>query len=171
MYAIKAVGRSVIDNLVEERNTNGRFSSLKDLITRTYGKEMNRRAIENMIRAGALDDFGATRKQLMHVFPQVLDQAAFDAKSMISGQMSLFDLMQPEEKKEFELRYPNIGEFPKEMILAGEKEVLGIYLSGHPLEDYADLMKSVTTATIWSVVRTRKFMRCLMCWPTKDVMV
>ncbi|MBP3913718.1 MAG: DNA polymerase III subunit alpha [Lachnospiraceae bacterium] len=147
MYAIKAVGRSVIDNLVEEREANGRFSSLKDLITRTYGKDLNRRAIENMIRAGALDDFGATRKQLMQVFPQVLDQAAFDAKSSISGQMSLFDLMQPEEKKEFELRYPDIGEFPKEMLLAGEKEVLGIYLSGHPLEDYEDLMKSVTTAT------------------------
>ena len=146
MYAVKSVGRGVIDNLVREREANGEYTSLKDFITRTYGKEMNRRAVENLIKAGALDAFGATRKQLMQVYPMVMDQAAQESKELISGQMSLFDFMAPEEKKRFEITYPAVGEFSKEMRLSFEKEVLGIYLSGHPLEEYEALWRSRITA-------------------------
>ncbi len=146
MYAIKAVGRSVIDNLVSDRNANGPFTSLRDFITRTYGKEMNRRTIENLIRAGACDCFGGTRKQMMQVYPMILDRAAYDSKEMITGQMSLFDFMQPEEKKEFEITWPDVGEYPREVKLAFEKEVLGIYLSGHPLEEYEDIWRNTVTA-------------------------
>ena len=146
MYAVKAVGRSVIDQLVAERNANGPFSSLRDFITRTYGKDMNKRAIENLIRAGACDCFGATRKQMMQVYPMILDQAAYDSKEMITGQMSLFDFMKPEEKKAFEISWPDVGEFPREMKLAFEKDVLGIYLSGHPLEEYEEVWKKNVTA-------------------------
>ncbi len=146
MYAIKSVGRGVIDRLVEERNAGGPYQSFRDFITRTYGKDMNRRAIENLIKAGACDCFGGTRKQLMQVYPVILDRAAYDSKEMITGQMSLFDFMNPEEKKEFDAPFPDVGEFTKEVRLSFEKEVLGIYLSGHPLEEYESLWKSRVTA-------------------------
>ncbi len=146
MYAIKAVGRGVIDSLVRERNEGGPYESIRDFIKRTYGKEMNRRAIENLIKAGACDCFGATRKQLMQVYPTIMDQAAYDSKEMITGQMSLFDFIPRETRRQFEVTLPDIGEYTKEMKLAFEKEVLGIYLSGHPLEEYEDVWKSQVTA-------------------------
>ena len=147
MYEIKSVGRSVIDSLVEERRVHGPYESLRDFITRTYGKDMNRRAIENLIKAGACDCFGGTRKQLMLSYPGIMDQAAYDSKEMISGQMSLFDFMEPEEKKSREAALPDVGEFDREQKLSFEKEVLGIYLSGHPLEEYSDLLASRITKT------------------------
>ncbi|MGN0274447.1 MAG: DNA polymerase III subunit alpha [Chordicoccus sp.] len=145
LYAIKSVGRGVIDSLVEERQKGGPYTSIRDFITRTYGKDMNKRAIENLIKAGALDCLGGTRKQLMQVYPGVLDQAAYDSKESITGQMSLFDFMAPEEKKAREVALPNVGEFGREQLLSFEKEVLGIYLSGHPLEEYMDVLKSRAT--------------------------
>ena len=146
MYAIKSVGRSLIDHIVAER-ANGPYRSIRDFITRTYGREMNRRALENLIKGGALDCFGGTRKQMMQVSPMLLDQASYERKEMISGQMSLFDLMQPEDKKAFEITLPDVGEYSRETKLAFEKEVLGVYLSGHPLEDYEDIWKSRIDAT------------------------
>ena len=146
MYAIKAVGRGVIDALVKERKAHGAYETLKDFISRTYGKDLNKRVIENLIRAGACDCFEGTRKQLMQVYPQLLDQAAHESKDSITGQMSLFDFMKPEEKREYEISLPDVGEFTKETKLAFEKEVLGIYLSGHPLEDYEPLWRSRITA-------------------------
>ena len=146
MYAIKSVGRSLIDHIVAER-ANGPYRSIRDFITRTYGREMNRRALENLIKGGALDCFGGTRKQMMQVSPMLLDQASYESKEMISGQMSLFDLMQPEDKKAFEITLPDVGEYSRETKLAFEKEVLGVYLSGHPLEDYEDIWKSRIDAT------------------------
>lgn len=146
MYSIKSVGRNVIDRLVKERREGGEYQSFRDFITRTYGKDMNRRAIENLIKAGACDCFGATRKQLMQTYPMIFDRAAYDSKEMITGQMSLFDFMAPEEKKEFEMSFPDVGEYAKEVRLAFEKEVLGIYLSGHPLEEYEQIWRSCITA-------------------------
>ena len=146
MYEIKAVGRGVIDSLVREREENGEYKSFRDFLTRTYGKEMNRRAVENLIKSGACDCFGGTRKQLMQAYPKILDKAAYDSREMVTGQMSLFDFMQPEEKKHFEEQFPDVGEFPKEAKLAFEKEVLGIYLSGHPLEEYEAVWRSRITA-------------------------
>ncbi len=146
MYAIKSIGRGVIDKLVAERERGGPYESLHDFISRTFGKDMNKRAIENLIAAGACDCFGATRKQLMQVYPRILDQASYEAKEAVSGQMSLFDFLDPEEKKRHEIAMPDVGEFTKEAKLALEKDVLGIYLSGHPLEDYRELMQSRITA-------------------------
>lgn len=147
MYAIKAIGRSVVDSLVEERKRGGKYRNIRDFIERTYGKDMNKRAIENLIKAGALDCLGGTRKQLMQIYPQIMEQAAYDSKESITGQMSLFDFMKPEQKEAFEVTLPEVGEFQKEQLLAFEKEVLGVYLSGHPLEEYQSLWKSRITAT------------------------
>ena len=146
MYAVKAVGRGVIDSLVSVREEGGPFRSLRDFITRCYGKDMNRRAIENLIKAGALDCFGATRRQLIEAYPAIYDKASYDSKEMITGQMSLFDFAPQDARDSFEVTFPNVGEFPKDVKLSFEKEVLGIYLSGHPLEEYEDIWRTRITA-------------------------
>jgi DNA polymerase-3 subunit alpha len=145
LSAIKSVGKPVIESIVAERNRNGLYRSLKDFVERLTGKEINRRTVECFIKAGAMDGFGATRKQLMQVYPDVMDHVSQEKKSSISGQMSLFDLMGEEEKKEYEVQMPDVGEFDKEELLAFEKEVLGIYISGHPLEKYEDLWRRKIT--------------------------
>lgn len=148
LSAIKSIGRSVIDGLVQEREENGKFKSLKDFIERMTGRELNRRAVENFIKGGAFDGLGGTRKQFMQVYGSIIDQIANDRKTTMAGQMSLFDMVAPEEKKQFEIRLPNCGEFTKEELLAMEKEVLGIYVSGHPLQEYeAKWRKNITNTT------------------------
>ena len=147
LTAIRGVGRPVIESLVEERNARGPFTNLKDLITRTADKELNKRVIENFIKAGALDGLGGTRKQFMSVYVQILDHITKDKKSNLAGQLSLFDIADESQKEEFDIRMPEVGEYTKEMLLAFEKEVLGIYLSGHPLEEYQEIWQKYTTNT------------------------
>ena len=145
LTAIKSVGRPVIDGIVQERRARGPFTNLKDFITRMADKDMNKRAIENFIKAGALDSLGGTRKQFMSVYVQILDHITKDKKSNLAGQISLFDIASEENKDEFDIRMPQVGEYPKEMLLAFEKEVLGIYISGHPLEEYQELWEKYIT--------------------------
>ena len=148
LSAIKSVGRSVIDNIVNERQEHGPFISLKDFIERLSGKEVNKRTVESFIKSGAMDGLHATRRQLMMVYVQVMDQVNQERKKSMTGQMTLFDFVSDEEKAEFDVHYPNVGEYDKELKLAFEKEVLGVYISGHPLEEYAKfLMKNVTAVT------------------------
>ena len=145
LSAIKSVGRPVINALVEERKKNGTYRSLKDFIERLTGI-VNKRAIENFIKAGALDCLEGNRRQKMNVYGQIVDSIAQEKKNSFAGQMSLFDLVSDEDKKDFEIRMPNVGEYDKEMVLAFEKEVLGIYLSGHPLEGYRGIMDKMISA-------------------------
>ena len=148
LSAIKSVGRSVIDNIVNERQEHGPFISLKDFIERLSGKEVNKRTVESFIKSGAMDGLHATRRQLMMVYVQVMEQVNQERKKSMTGQMTLFDFVSDEEKAEFDVHYPNVGEYDKELKLAFEKEVLGVYISGHPLEEYAKfLMKNVTAVT------------------------
>ena len=145
LSAIKSVGRPVINALVEEREKNGTYRSLKDFIERLTGI-VNKRAIETFIKAGALDCLEGNRRQKMNVYGQIVDSIAQEKKNSFAGQMSLFDLVSDEDKKDFEIRMPNVGEYDKEMVLAFEKEVLGIYLSGHPLEGYRGIMDKMISA-------------------------
>ena len=145
LSAIKSVGRPVINALVEEREANGEYRSLKDFIERLTGT-VNKRAIENFIKAGALDCLEGNRRQKMLVYSQIVDSIAQEKKNSFAGQMSLFDLVSDEEKKEYEIRMPDVEEYDKEMILAFEKDVLGIYLSGHPLEKYRNIMEKMISA-------------------------
>ena len=148
MAAVKGIGKPVMEAIVEERARGGLFSSLKDFCQRLSGKEVNKRTIENFIKAGAFDSFGGTRKQFMMIYVQVMDTVNQEKKSSMIGQMSLFDIMGEEDKKSFEIRLPDVGEYAKESKLAFEKEVLGVYISGHPLEEYADVWKkNITAAT------------------------
>ena len=147
LNAIKGVGRPVIDSIVEERNERGDFKNLNDFLTRmqSYG-DINKRAVENFIKAGAMDCLGGTRKQLMCVYAPMMDQIHNKNKNSFAGQISLFDLAPQEVKDQFDVKLPDVGEYSKDMCLEFEKEVLGIYVSGHPLEEYEGLWKKHTTA-------------------------
>lgn len=148
LSAIKSVGRSVIDGIVKEREAHGIFVSLKDFIERMLGKDVNKRTVESFIKSGAMDSLRATRRQLMMVYAQVMDQVTQERKKSMTGQLSLFDFVSDEDKAEFDVHYPKVGEYDKELKLAFEKEVLGIYISGHPLEEYEKLLlKNVTAVT------------------------
>ena len=145
LSAIKSVGRPVIESLVKEREQNGSYRSLKDFMERNT-QQMNKRAVENFIKAGALDCLEGNRRQKMMVYQQIADNISQERKNSLAGQMSLFDLVSEEDKKEFEIRMPDVEEFNKEELLGYEKEVLGIYLSGHPLENYRVMMEKTITA-------------------------
>ena len=147
LSALKSVGRPVIDAIVEERHIHGRYKDLKDFISRLSNKEVNKRTIESFIKSGALDSFPANRRQMMMIYVQLIDQVNQEKKSAMTGQMSLLDFLGEEEKKDFDVKYPDVSEYDKEELLAYEKEVLGIYVSGHPLEDYQELMDLNISAT------------------------
>ncbi len=138
LSAIKSVGRPVIEGLVEERNARGPYKNLRDFIERLSGKELNKRVIENFIKAGAFDGLAGNRRQKMMVYAQILDAVTQEKKNVMAGQMSLFDIVSDEEKASYEIRMPDVEEYPKEAKLAFEKEVLGVYISGHPLEEYEE---------------------------------
>ena len=149
LTAIKSVGRPVIEAVVEERKLRGNYTSLKDFITRMSGREkdVNKRAIENFIKAGVFDSFGGTRKQFMTVYASIVDRIHQDKKNNMAGQISLFDLATDEQKQEFEVKMPNVGEYTKGELLNFEKEVMGIYVSGHPMEEYETLWRKKITNT------------------------
>lgn len=147
LTAIKNVGRPVIEGLVAERKLGGPYKNLTDFINRMASRDLNKRAVENFIKAGAFDSFGGTRKQYMSAYVRIMDSANADKKNMVSGQISLFDFVTPEDKEEFRESLPDVGEYSKEVMLQFEKEVLGIYVSGHPLEDFRNILTKNTTAT------------------------
>lgn len=136
LTAIKGVGRPVIESIVTERKQLGDYKNLEDFISRNTEHDLNKRVIESFIKAGAFDHLGGTRKQFMSIYIRILDRIQNNKKNNMAGQMSLFELVSDEEKENFDIKMPDIGEYPKEMKLAFEKEVLGIYVSGHPLEEY-----------------------------------
>ena len=145
LSAIKGVGRPVIDAISLERDQNGSFKNLGDFCRRLTGREVNKRTLENFIKAGAFDCLGGTRRQFMQVYTLVADQAVKEKKNNATGQLSLFDLMGEEDRQQYEIRLPDVGEFDKEEILSFEKEVTGIYISGHPLEsDEKKWRKNIT---------------------------
>ena len=149
LAAIKSIGRPVIQAIIAERDERGPFKNLKDFIERLSGKEVNKRTIESFIKAGAFDSLGGTRKQFMMIYVQILDQVNQERKYSMTGQMSLFDLVGEEQKKEFDIPLPDVGEYEKETKLAFEKEVIGVYLTGHPMEDYEEKWrKSISKTTL-----------------------
>ena len=144
LYAIKAIGRPVVDKIIEERRIGGPYRTLQDFIERVAERDINKRAIENLIKAGACDSLDGTRKQMAFAYAAMVDQVTSKKKTAVAGQMSLFDMVSDEEKKSYEIQYQDVGEFPKEMLLGFEKEVLGIYLTGHPLEEHvAKIQKNI----------------------------
>ena len=146
LCAIKSIGRPVVESIIEERRAGGKFRSLTDFIERTNGKDVNKRVMENLIKAGAFDNLGGTRKQFLTGYAGIMDGVAQSQKNTITGQLSLFDLVGEEEKASFQTKLPDVGEFPRELCLSFEKEVMGVYVSGHPLEEYMERWKKNITA-------------------------
>ena len=147
MYAIKSAGESVIDSIVEERKRGGVYVSLEDFLRRVTGREINKRAVENLIKAGALDSLPGNRKQKVLMAPDIMDTIIDQRKHTTVGQISLFDVIGSEDKQAFEIKIPKVEDYDKQERLAYEKEIMGIYVSGHPLEDYEELINKNITAT------------------------
>ena len=147
LNAVKGVGTNVIDAIVEERRKHGRFLDFQDFCSRVtaLSTDVNKRVIESLIKAGAFDSFGNTRKQLMSVYSRILDSLISSKKNDFEGQMSLFDFAPKEVRQKYAITMPDVGEYPKEMKLAFEKEVIGVYISGHPLDDSIGLWKAHVT--------------------------
>ena len=146
LSAIKSVGRSVVEQIIKERENGGLFRSMDDFVERMSNKEVNKRTLENFIKAGALDSLPGNRRQKCMVAPEMLDQKNKEKKSVMEGQMSLFDFAAEDDKKNFQITFPNVEEFKKEELLAFEKETLGIYVSGHPMQEYEQVWKQNITA-------------------------
>ena len=149
LSAIKGLGRPIIEGIVKERELHGKYKDMKDFAMRLSGKEVNKRTMENFIKAGAFDSMKGNRRQKMLIYAQILDEVNREKKDSIAGQMSLFDFVDDDLKEAFEIQLPKVKEYEKEERLAMEKEVLGIYVSGHPLEDYQELLqKNITNTTL-----------------------
>ena len=150
LSAIKNVGKSFIVNLVEERNRNGKFVDFFDFAHRMTDKDINKRAVEGLIKCGAFDSLGAYRSQLLNVYEDVLESEAQSKKSNIDGQMTLFGDEAVTENTGNAL--PNIAEYPKKELLALEKESAGMYFSGHPMEEYEEVVKKLTSVTTYTII-------------------
>ena len=146
LSAIKGLGRPVIEAIVQERDENGPYQSLKDFAARLSGKEVNKRTVESFIKAGVFSNLHPNRRQLMMSYIQILDQLAADKKKSLTGQITLFDMEGQEELRDYEMTMPEVSEYSKDQLLALEKEVLGIYVSGHPLEEYEERIRKNVTA-------------------------
>lgn len=157
LAAVKNVGRGFVKTLMEERKSGGAFRSLRDFCTRMQYRELNRRALENLIKCGAFDETGANRAQLLQIYDSILTGISYVKSRTIEGQFDLFSMDSPSEKVDYnEDLLPQISEFPKKTILSFERETLGIYLSGHPLDDYAPLLKRLGTETVSDALNTEK---------------
>ena len=146
LSAIKSIGRNVVDEIIRERQNNGLFTSIDDFVERMGGREVNKRTLENFIKAGAMDSLPGNRRQKTMIAPELLDQKNKDRKNVLEGQLSLFDFAAEEEKQQYQITMPKVPEFPKGELLAFEKETLGIYVSGHPMDDYLETWKNSITA-------------------------
>ncbi len=151
LVAIKGIGRSVISSLVSERETNGLFSSFEDFCTRMYSSDMNRRTLENLIRAGAFDSMGCNRRAVLQIVPVLLDSLSRASREVIEGQFDLFG-SSAEESAAVSVPVPNIPDFSLQEKMNMEKEVTGLYLSGHPMDEYRDRIRGSGAVPIGSIL-------------------
>ncbi|MCC8100624.1 MAG: DNA polymerase III subunit alpha [Clostridiales bacterium] len=152
LAAVKGVGRGVIESVTRERAEHGPFQSFQDFCERASGSDMNRRTVENLIRCGAFDSFGVRRSQLLQVMNQVLDGIALERKQNLEGQFDLFGGMTGEPRKRPETPLPNIPEFSKQELMAMERETTGLYLTGHPIDEYREVVKRRASTRIGPIL-------------------
>jgi len=153
LVAVKNVGRNAIKDVIEEREKNGPFKDFRDFCERMSTKDLNKRLVESLIKCGAFDCFGVYRSQLMAAYENIIDDVAQKRKQNVEGQMSLFlDSMAPSNYNRLTDSYPKMNEFEKKVILSMEKEVTGLYLSGHPLDEYRNQLEALVTATTSDII-------------------
>lgn len=151
LLAIKNLGRQFIDFIIYERKQSGDFKSLNDFCERMYDKTMNSRALESLIKCGAIDNLGANRRQMLAVSKMILDSIQFESRKNVKGQISLFDTDE-DTKASGEIAMPDLPEFSVSERLFMENEVAGMYLSGHPLNEYDEYAKIARTDRIGSII-------------------
>ena len=146
LAAVKNVGLPAIEGIIKARQNKGNFKSLLDFCQKVDSGSINKRLLESLIKCGAFDSFGAYRSQLMAVHEKVLDGVVQDRRKNLDGQISLFEqaLVQQEQPMDFEI-LPDIKEFPQNILLSMEKETVGVYISGHPLSEYKNVLEGLTT--------------------------
>ena len=149
LSAVRNVGSNVVEGIVKARKNRGKFESLVDFINKMEPSSLNKRAVECLIRAGAMDGFKVFRSKMLAVHEKLIENISSDKRRNIDGQISLFGAT--EELKNPEVRYPEIKEFDKRNLLAMEKEMTGLYITGHPLDDYVKSLKVQTTNEISEV--------------------
>ncbi len=147
LSALKSIGKAMVDQLVAERNARGPFQNLQEFLERISECDLSKRIVESLIKAGALDCLEGNRRQKMMIYTSIMDNISQSKKKMMAGQMSLFDIVDDELKSDFEIKFPKVNEFSKQELLAFEKEVIGLYVSGHPLEEYQNMWKKNITRT------------------------
>jgi len=155
LVAIKNIGRGFIQAVMRERETGGDFTSLYDFCSRMNGSEMNKRAVENLIRSGAFDSMGARRSQLIKVYESVMDSVAAQQRENVEGQMDFFSMAADNDEKSNsvkEIPLPDIPEYTPEELMTMEKATTGLYLSGHPMDHYRDAVRKLHAPTIVSII-------------------
>ena len=151
LVAIKGIGRGFIDALMKEREENGPFTALDEFCRRMYGHELNRRSVESLIRAGAFDSLGFKRKALLEVLDKVIEGVNGEGRRNIAGQMGLFDLGD-EEDSGSTLQLPDVEEFSRRELMSMERETTGLYLSGHPMDEYRDRARDAGAVSIGAIL-------------------
>ena len=149
LLAIKNLGRGLINAIVEEREKNGKFTSFYSFCKRVYGRSFNRRAVESLIYSGALDSFGLNRRQMLVMLPSVLSELEADRNTAMSGQFSLFSMLGEDDNRGPDI--PDVSELPADEKLMREKEVIGFYVSGHPMAGYTALSERLGCAKIFDL--------------------
>ena len=175
LAAVKNVGINVINNIIKERELNGDFKDFSDLVKRLDSKDLNKRVLESLIKCGAFDEISTNRASLMMGYEKLLDSVTTDRKKNIKGQISLFDgLQMGGESIEVEQEVssmPNIQEFEERERLALEKEVLGMYVSGHPLAQYENELKNNTSIDNGKINALKEDVQAYLSLDEKEVII
>ncbi len=152
LVAIKNIGRGFINSMVENRRTDGPFRSFEDFCRRLYGRELNRRAVDGLIRAGAFDSLGCRRSALLRVADSVIDGINEESRKNVVGQLDMFSGGQEESGEASEMKLPDIPEFSLRELMAMEKEATGMYLSGHPMDEYKAAVQKAGASAIGAIL-------------------
>ena len=152
LAAVKNIGRGFIGKVVAEREFSGPFRSLEDFCTRMHGTELNKRAMENLIKCGACDCFGLNRAQLLNIYDTVMESVSANHRRNVEGQMGLFDLGD-DTAADTAVQVPDLPELDRQTMMAMEKEVTGLYLSGHPMDEYRAQLKKANVASIGEILQ------------------
>ena len=152
LVAIKSIGRGFINELIARRSQDGAFRSFEDFCRRMAGRELNRRAVENLIRAGAFDSFGYKRKALLRIAGVMIDGVQHDSRNNVDGQLNLFGEPEFEESGALSIQIPDIEEYTRAELMAMEKETAGLYLSGHPMDEYRERVRRAGLVPIASIL-------------------
>ena len=154
LAAVKNIGRGFIRKVMSERQEHGTFADLEDFCSRMYGTDLNKRALENLIKCGACDCFGLRRSQLLTVYETVMDSVAGSKRKNVDGQLGLFDLGGEDEVSVPSIQIPDLPEISAQERMAMEKETTGLYLSGHPMDEYRQKLKNANTVAIGRIMES-----------------